>query len=77
MEITESEPADYLPPLGITRRGAIGSQNRRRTYDRIQDVLDDVFLQEKLPWQNRPLAAVLGEAIQERLQRNLLALLQG
>ncbi|HMC89809.1 MAG TPA: hypothetical protein VKI17_09680, partial [Gemmataceae bacterium] len=77
VEITESEPADYLPPLGITRRGAIGSQNRRRTYDRIQDVLDDVFLQEKLPWQNRPLAAVLGEAIQERLQRNLLALLQG
>jgi ATP-dependent Clp protease ATP-binding subunit ClpC len=76
VEVSESEPTAYLPPLGITRRGAIGSQNRRRTYDRIQDVLDDVLLQEKLPWQNRPLAIVLAGAIEKRLQRNLLALVQ-
>ncbi len=76
VEATESELEAYRPPEGITRRGALGSQERRRTYDRTQEVIEDLLLQRRLVWQERALAGVLAAAIDERLQRNLLALLE-
>jgi ATP-dependent Clp protease ATP-binding subunit ClpA len=75
VEISEAELTAYLPPAGIARRGTIGTQNRRRSYDRGLQVLDDHVLEKKMPWQSRPLPAVLAEAMEERLRRNLLGLL--
>ncbi len=76
VEGSEAELTDYLPPPGITRRGAIGTQPRRRSYDRGQEVLDDVLLAEKLPWRNDPLAHALAEAINKHLRRAMKALLE-
>ena len=75
-EISEAELTAYLPPMGITRRGAIGTQPRRRTYDRGLEALDDALLAEKLPWQNGPLAQVLAEAVGRHLRRAMLVLLE-
>src|SRR5262249_35173560 len=69
VETSEAGPRDSLPPSGITRRGAIGSQPRRRSYDRGLEVLDDVRLAAKLPWQGRPLDEALADAITRQLRR--------
>jgi ATP-dependent Clp protease ATP-binding subunit ClpA len=76
VEGSEAELTDYLPPPGITRRGAIGTQPRRRTYDRGQEVFDDVLLAEKLPWRNSPLAQTLADAINRNLRRAMRTLLE-
>jgi ATP-dependent Clp protease ATP-binding subunit ClpA len=75
VEISEADLAAYLPPAGIARRGALGGQNRRRTYDRVAQAVEDALLNTKVLWQTQALAAVLGQLIEDRLQRNLLALL--
>lgn len=72
----ERELETYLPPEGITRRGAIGSQERRRIFDRTLELVEDLFLQRSLIWRDRALACVLADAIEERLQRNLLSVLE-
>ena len=66
----------YLPPAGISRRGVIGSQDRRRTYDRVQEVIEDPRLSGRFPWHNRPLAVALGEVLEDQLRRCLLGLLE-
>jgi ATP-dependent Clp protease ATP-binding subunit ClpA len=76
VEISEADLTAYLPPAGIARRGAIGTQPQRRAYDRVQQVLEDALLKKRIPWQNRPLPAVLVVAIEERLRRSLLELLE-
>ena len=76
VETSDVELSAYLPPPGITRRGAIGTQNRRRIYDRVSEVLDDLMLAMKLPWGNRALSDVLAEAIEQRLRRGMAALLE-
>jgi ATP-dependent Clp protease ATP-binding subunit ClpA len=55
----------YLPPPGISRRGAIGSEERRRTYDRGAGWLDDVRLRRRVAWQGRDLAGALAEAVED------------
>jgi hypothetical protein len=76
VESSDAALLEYLPPPGITRRGAIGTQPRRRTYDRGMEILDDAALAAKLPWQNQPLPEVLAAAITLRLRRAMLALLE-
>ena len=66
----------YVPPPGITRKGAIGTQDRRRTYDRGARVLDDALLADRVGWHNRSLAAALAEAVASYLQRCLRSLLE-
>jgi hypothetical protein len=75
IEGTESELEAYLPPEGITRRGAIGSQARRRVYDRTLEMVEDPSLECRLLWQDRAVAGVLAKAIDDRLQRNLLSII--
>jgi hypothetical protein len=76
VESSDADLAAYLPPAGISRKGAFGTQDRRRTYDRGLEVLDDVLLGLKVAWQNRPLTEALGEAIEKLLERNLLAIVE-
>jgi ATP-dependent Clp protease ATP-binding subunit ClpA len=66
----------YVPPPGITRKGAIGTQDRRRTCDRGAGVLEDVLLARRIAWQNRSLTAALTEAITEYLRRGLRTMLE-
>ncbi|MBL8797666.1 MAG: ATP-dependent Clp protease ATP-binding subunit [Planctomycetia bacterium] len=75
VDVSSATDANYLPPPGITRKGAIGDQDRRRAYDCNQEIIDDLLLGEKLPWQNQPLAEALAAAIEQLLQRRLLGLL--
>jgi hypothetical protein len=75
-EASEDRLADYLPPLGTSRRGAIGTQSRRRTYDRGKELLDDPLLGSPQPWPNRPLEGVLSETIGAHLRRAMLSLLE-
>jgi ATP-dependent Clp protease ATP-binding subunit ClpC len=75
VEVSDAIAANYLPPPGITRKGAIGTQERRRTYDQRQETIEDALLGERLAWQNQPLADVLAEALEQLLQRRLLGLL--
>jgi hypothetical protein len=67
--------AEYVPPEGIARRGAIGSQNRRRLYDRSAHIAEDVQLEGKLDWHNRALDDVLDEAVEKCLEQRLQSLL--
>jgi ATP-dependent Clp protease ATP-binding subunit ClpA len=76
LEAGDTALAAYVPPPGITRKGAIGTQDRRRTYDRGLALLDDARLLVRVSWQNRPLAAALAEAIEANLRRCLHSLLQ-
>jgi hypothetical protein len=76
VEASEARLADYLPPPGVSRRGAVGTQPRRRTYDRGRELLDDALLGTTLPWPNRPLRLALAEAADAHLRRATLALLE-
>jgi hypothetical protein len=75
-ESSEARLADYLPPPGISRRGAIGTQTRRRTYDRGKEVYEDPLLGKSFPWENRPLGEVVAEAVGANLRRVMLSLLE-
>ncbi|HTU21138.1 MAG TPA: AAA family ATPase, partial [Gemmataceae bacterium] len=68
VETSEARLRDYLPPLGITRRSSIGTQTRRRSYDRTKELVDDPLLGPPLPWPNRSLEGVLTEAIAAQLR---------
>jgi len=61
--------------IGVTRRGAIGSQAPRRVYDRGASIVGDRLLGEVRPWAGDSLAAVIATAIADRLRRDLRALL--
>jgi ATP-dependent Clp protease ATP-binding subunit ClpA len=72
---SEADLLDFTPPPEVGRRGGMGEAERRRTYNRTQDLLDDVRLAERRPWPRRPLAPALGEVIEEHLRRRVLTLL--
>jgi ATP-dependent Clp protease ATP-binding subunit ClpA len=75
VEVSDVGLPAYLPPSGITRRGAIGTQTRRRIYDRGLEVIDDAMLAARLPWSSR-LADALAEVIEKGLRRAVSALLE-
>jgi ATP-dependent Clp protease ATP-binding subunit ClpA len=74
---THAEASLFVfPPTGIARRGAIGTQNRRRLYDRVHRAVDDVRLEGNLSWQSGSLVDALDEATEKCMQRSLLSLLE-
>jgi ATP-dependent Clp protease ATP-binding subunit ClpA len=76
VDISDVSLKDYLPPEGITRRGAIGSQEERRTYNRAQQSINDDLLKKRLPWTAGPIAPLLAGLLGELLQRRTLELLE-
>jgi ATP-dependent Clp protease ATP-binding subunit ClpA len=68
---SEETLTDYVPPEGIERRGAIGSQERQRTYDLEQGLAEDFLLKRKFTWPTRQLASVLALALGERLRYHM------
>jgi ATP-dependent Clp protease ATP-binding subunit ClpA len=75
VEHSSAELAQYVPPAGITRRGGIATQDRRRIYDAGAQTVHDLALDKKIPWQSRGLENVVGELLEERLQRQLRSVL--
>ncbi len=67
----------YLPPPSIDRRGAIGSQPLRRTYDLANETADDERLGKRLQAPARGLDALIAFAVEEWLQKDAESLLEG
>jgi ATP-dependent Clp protease ATP-binding subunit ClpC len=65
--ISEKPVSSYQPPTGIERHGAIGHQEKRRSYNFDQSFVEDVMLRRKSPWPGRALDDALGELIEECL----------
>jgi ATP-dependent Clp protease ATP-binding subunit ClpA len=72
---SDAKVLDFAPSPDILRRGTVNAQDRRRTYDRTKDVLEDGQLGERRPWPSRSLVPVLGTAIEDHLRRRALATL--
>jgi ATP-dependent Clp protease ATP-binding subunit ClpC len=67
VEISEKPVASYQPPAGIERHGAIGHQEKRRSYNLDQSFIEDAVLRRKSPWPGRALDDAMGELIEECL----------
>lgn len=72
---TEKNLRQYTPPPEVVRRGGLGTADRRRTCDRIREVVEDPRLPRPVSWNGRSLAPVLSAAIDEHLRRRVLTLL--
>lgn len=68
---------EYRPPAGMDRRGSIGNQAGRRSYDLVRGVLEDPRLSGKLSANADNLAVVLASALEQWLKRNVEAILRG
>jgi hypothetical protein len=66
---------EYVPPEGITRRGAIANQPRRRSCDVPRRLVDDEHLGDKRTYQQDTLAELLYAAMEEFLNKKLQGLL--
>jgi ATP-dependent Clp protease ATP-binding subunit ClpA len=75
VEVSPLTAAAYLPPIDIARKGAIGNQDQRRTYARVQEMIDDSLV-GRFRWSNRVLRDVLDEALETLLRRRRIGLLE-
>jgi ATP-dependent Clp protease ATP-binding subunit ClpC len=75
VEISEKPVSSYQPPPGIERHGAIGHQEKRRSYNLDQSFIEDAMLRRKSPWPGRALDDALGELIEECLLMQARALI--
>jgi hypothetical protein len=72
---TADRPAlQYQPPDGIDRRGFIGSQSKRRTYNITQEKIEDPLLDARFNWSGHLQDGVLAKVIEQHLRRRLEAL---
>jgi ATP-dependent Clp protease ATP-binding subunit ClpA len=72
VETWDQGARSYVPPPDITRRGAIGSQDRRRLYDRGRESVEDALLNETYPWpDNEPLRDVLAWMVDASFRHGL------
>jgi hypothetical protein len=66
---------EYQPPSDMDRRGTIGSQERRRSYDLVNGILEDARLPGKLYANLDNLPVVLASALDRCLAKSLERLL--
>jgi ATP-dependent Clp protease ATP-binding subunit ClpC len=76
VETSESALSDYKPPAGLARQGAIGTQERRRTFSYDEITVDDAALGRKLHWAGRDLGEAMRRAVEDRLQAEAEALIE-
>jgi ATP-dependent Clp protease ATP-binding subunit ClpA len=65
----------YLPPAGIERRGAVGSQPKRRVIQVDRGQVEDVHLNRRQSWDGNSLANLVAELMEENLRNNARKLL--
>ncbi|MBI3267988.1 MAG: ATP-dependent Clp protease ATP-binding subunit [Planctomycetes bacterium] len=75
VQTTDGPWADYAPPEGIERRGAIVAREPRRTYDLSGRTATDAFAAE-VTWQRGGFAQGLAAAIEARLLHDAEALVR-
>jgi hypothetical protein len=71
VDTSERSWHEYTPPSGMDRRGNIGQQERRRTYDFVHETIEDPLLPGKICATVASLPAALAEALKQNLVRNL------
>jgi ATP-dependent Clp protease ATP-binding subunit ClpC len=64
---SEASTEKYLPPPGISRRGAIGAQEKRRTYNFNDNIVEDESYKKRLYLNGRKINEAMATAINERL----------
>jgi hypothetical protein len=77
VQTSGSTISEYHPPDGIERHGAIGHQEKRRSYHLDQSLIDDAFIKKQLPWSGRAIDQAIGELIEECLMAQARALIDG
>jgi len=75
VDTTECTFQEYEPPAGMDRRGNIGRQERRRTYDFARGVLEDERLPGNLYANADNLPMVLGSALEQVLAQSVKAII--
>lgn len=65
----------YVPPVGIERRGAIGSQVKRRVYQIDRNLVEDMALVRKLTWDGNSLPGLLSDLMEQILRKNAYGIL--
>jgi ATP-dependent Clp protease ATP-binding subunit ClpC len=73
---SDAPVADYKPPGGIERRGAIAHQEKRRTYNSNESFAEDMILKKRFAWPGRSIDEVLARAIEERLIKDAKSLIE-
>jgi ATP-dependent Clp protease ATP-binding subunit ClpA len=76
VETNEGGISEYVPPIGIQRKGRISGTAIRRRFDHVQQVIYDKPLDTRFEWFGRDLAAILTEALENRLRQRAGSLLE-
>jgi ATP-dependent Clp protease ATP-binding subunit ClpA len=66
----------YVPPSGVERRGAIGSQPRRRLYHPDRGLVEDTALGRTIDWDGRSLAELLADVMEQRFLQSARGILE-
>lgn len=74
--VSNIDNALYKAPPGISRRGYIGNQDKRRSYNLNNYLIEDMLLKKKFPFTRRFLAKPLAEIIEEYLFNQAQALIE-
>jgi hypothetical protein len=77
VQTSGSTISEYNPPEGIERHGAIGHQERRRSYHLDQSLIDDAIVKRQSPWSGRAIDLAIGQLIEESLMVQARALIDG
>ena len=77
VHVSDAEMRKYQPPPRIDRRGTIGSQPLRRTYDAAGDAIDDRRLDNRSYWSGRDLAGQVPALIDENFLNQVKAWIRG
>jgi ATP-dependent Clp protease ATP-binding subunit ClpA len=64
---SEADWKNYLPPTGLQKRGSIGHQTKRRTYNKMNNLIKDNLLEDEFDYYPRTFNEKLFELIEERL----------
>ncbi|MCI0486711.1 MAG: AAA family ATPase [Blastocatellia bacterium] len=64
---SETPSAEYKPLAELEKRGAIALQDRRRSFNHEEMMIDDAALKKKLPWRYTDTIEIMRRAIELRL----------
>ncbi|MCI0339461.1 MAG: AAA family ATPase [Acidobacteria bacterium] len=76
VQTSEKTVAEYQAPAGIERYGAIGHQERRRSYNIDQAFIEDAMLRRRSPWSGRAIDEAIGDLIEECLMEQARTLIK-
>ncbi len=69
VHVSDATIAKYVPPEGITRRGAIGRQGKRRVYNLRRRTAEDLVLRITVSWTGGGFVPAIAALLHENLMR--------